>query len=870
MRSVFAFLLLCFFSASGHAAELAPRQRVPFNSGWRFQEGDAEKTSDLKYDTIKPWLLAIAKRSALPKNPQPTAFLQAAFAQPDFDDSAWRKITLPHDWAVEKGFDQNLPGETGKLPFSGVGWYRKSFKLPATEKGKRVVLAIDGAMSYSLVWVNGKFAGGWPYGYTSFEVDLTPYIKYSGENVVAVRLDNPPESSRWYPGGGIYRNVWLETTPQVYVVQWGVQIATPEVSEKSATVAATVAVRNDSDTDKQLNVRADIYPIGSRGERPEKPAASVTTELSPMKPGVAGAAQISTSIADPRLWSLESPNRYLLVATVLDGDKIVDRKETAFGIRSAKFDAREGFLLNGKHVPIRGVCMHHDLGYLGTAFNTRAAERQIQILKDMGCNAIRTSHNPPAPELLDLCDKMGMLVLDEAFDCWRQSKKENDYSKLFDDWHRLDLLALVRRDRNHPSVIAWSIGNELVELGDAKLAIPLAKQLAEIVRKADPSRPVTLGSNSLEAGFYGLPQELDLFGYNYKPYAYREFLDKNPGVVLFGSETASTISSRGEYVFPLPASKEPSHPGATQDYQVTSYDLIAPPYAQVADDEFKAQTENPAVPGEFVWTGFDYLGEPVPFSDDTTSLLNYNDPAQLEAARKQLADLGKVLVPSRSSYFGIIDLAGFPKDRYYLYQANWRPDLPMAHILPHWNWPERKDQVTPVMVYTSGDSAELFLNGWSQGLKKKEPGTFRLRWDNVKYAPGELKVVAYKGRKKWAEDIVQTTGPAVKLVMQADRTDIENDALDLSFVTLRAVDKDGRTVPNAKLPVKLSIDGPGEIAGAGNGDPTDHANFRSTDQKIFNGLALVIVRAEDRKKGKITLRAASPGLEPAEIVFTTK
>jgi beta-galactosidase len=556
------------------------------------------------------------------------------------------------------------------------------------------------------------------------------------------------------------------------------------------------------------------------------------------------------------LWSIKSPNLYSAVTTVEQSGRVVDRYETVFGIRTIRFDAGGGFLLNGERVSLNGVCNHHDLGALGSAINTRALERQIELLKEMGANAIRTSHNPPAPELLELCDRMGMVLMVEAFDCWRAGKTRNDYHLVFDDWHEKDLRAMVRRDRNHPSVVLWSIGNEIREQQGAD-GIKLASELAAIVREEDSTRPVTAGCNNVGAGYNGFQKTVDVFGYNYKPAEYRKFREQNPGIPIAGSETSSCVSTRGEYFFPVSNDKNEGK----ADFQVSSYDLYAPPWAWPPDTEWKGLDENPFVAGEFVWTGFDYLGEPTPYNRDVTNLLNFTDEAEKQRMEKALKELGKILVPSRRSYFGIIDLAGFKKDRFYIYQSRWRPDLPMAHILPHWNWPERVGQVTPVHVYSSGDEVELFLNGQSLGRKREEPLQYRFRWDDVKYAAGELRAVAYRGGSKWAENSVKTTGPAAKLLLQPDRGTLRADGSDLAFVTVTVADKAGLAVPRTRNLVRFEIGGPGDIVAVDNGDPTSHDSFQAHERKALNGLCLVIVRSRKGESGAIALTARSEGLE---------
>ncbi len=514
--------------------------------------------------------------------------------------------------------------------------------------------------------------------------------------------------------------------------------------------------------------------------------------------------------------------------------------------------------LNGERVVLNGVCNHADFGALGIALNDRALERQIEIMKEMGCNAIRTSHNPPTPELLSLCDKMGLVVMDEAFDCWGIGKKENDYHKVFWDWHSRDLRALVRRDRNHPCVVLWSTGNEIPEQSSGQ---KLSQELTDIVHSEDVTRPTTAACHFTEAGFNGFQKTVDVFGYNYKYGSYEKFHQENPTQPVFGAETASTISSRGEYFF-APQSDY-------TNFQVSSYDLSAPPWASPPDPELKKEAKYPYVFGQFIWTGFDYLGEPTPYSNDITNLANIKDPVEKARLADEMARLGKVLVPSRSSYFGAVDLAGFKKDLFYLLQAAWRPEMKMVHILPHWNWPERVGQVTPVFIYTSGDEVELFLNGESLG-KKQKGAEFRLRWDEVKYAPGELKAIAYKDEQKWAEEIVKTTGEPAKLQLSADRATIKADGRDLCFVTASVLDKDGLVVPRSNNLMKFEISGPCEIIATDNGDATSLLPFQSSERKAFNGLALVIVRPQAGKPGDIVVKASSEGLAPAEVTVKSQ
>lgn len=859
----------------------SPREKISLDDGWRFVKADSPDvaTNQLSYPAIREWLLPTGNpfttnAPAVKPDGEPggTNYL---FAQPGFNDSQWRLLNLPHDWGIEGPFEQSLSGSTAKLPWAGTAWYRKHLEIPAGDVGRKILLDMDGAMSYASVWCNGKFVGGWPYGYSSWQVDLTPFVKCGGENVIAIRLDNPPDSSRWYPGGGIYRNVWLEKVSPVRVAHWGVYVTTPLVQAGQATAKIQVAVENDSKANTAVEIKNEIYELKADGSKSKNPVAVATNASVQIAAGKMETASQNLTVANPKLWDLKNPNRYVVVTTISSDGNILDQTETPFGIRTIQFTADNGFLLNGQRVPINGVCDHADLGALGTIVNTRGLQRQIEILKSFGCNAIRTSHNPPAPELLDLCDKMGMLVMDESFDCWERGKTQNDYHLLFDDWHERDWRAELRRDRNHPSIILWSIGNEVGEQNQPdKFWIPAG--LTAIAHQEDPTRPTTSANSNVRAGYNGFQTNEDVFGYNYKPWEYGKFRAANPARPLFGSETASTISSRGEYFFPAPTGIDARNFGTDDknllaDFQVSSYDLYYPHWATTPDAEFFGQDKNPSVAGEFVWTGFDYLGEPTPYNRDSKKILSFTDPAERAAMQKELDEIGKILVPSRSSYFGIVDLCGFPKDRFYLYQARWRPDFPMAHIVPqNWNWPERIGQITPVHIYTSGDEAELFLNGKSFGRKKKGQLEYRIVWDDVKYEPGTLKVVAYKNGKRWATDEVKTTGAPAKLELKADRSKIADDGKDLSFITVTVADKHGLLVPRSKNHIKFSIEGPGEIVATDNGDATSFESFQAPERNVFNGLALVVVRAKAGQTGTITLKAESDGLKPAAIRLVAK
>ena len=777
-----------------------------------------------------------------------------------FDDAAWRALDVPHDWAIAGPFRDDLSNDTGKLPWQAIGWYRKHFTVPAADRGKRIFVDFDGAMANAKVWLNGEPVGGWPYGYQPFRVELTPHVRFGAENVLAVRLDTVRWGSRWYPGGGLYRNVWLVKTPPVHVGHWGVYVTTPVMHDEGGEVRVQVSVDNRSQAEAEPKVRAEIFELGTDGSVGRR-VAHTSAPPQAIVAGGAGCFGLIGRMPRPKRWDLASPNRYLARIAVTAGDT-ADVYDQPFGFRKIEFTPRDGFRLNGRRVELQGTCNHHDLGPLGAAFNLRAMERQLEILKEMGCNALRTSHNPPAPELLDLADRMGFLVMVEAFDCWKAGKTANDYSRLFTDWHAKDLQAMVRRERNHPSVILWSIGNEIAEEGGPELAQPLA----DIVRAEDPTRAVTAGCNNPGAGTNGFQNAVDVFGLNYATGSYAGILayPGNRQKPVLATESASTISSRGEYFFP------PGRGSASElDFQISSYDLDVPGWAQTPDEEFAALDHNRPFMGEFVWTGFDYLGEPTPYNGDVNHMLGFSDLARREAAKKQLAATGRLKVPSASSYFGIIDLCGFKKDRFYAYQARWRPELPMAHILPHWNWPERVGQVTPVHVYTSGDEAELFLNGKSLGRKQKHPFEYRLRWDDVVYAPGELRVAAYRDGKLWASDVVETTGAPAKLLLAADRRQIRADGQDLCYITVTIADGKGRLVPRTHNLVTFDLAGPGQLVAVGNGDAASLEPFQARQRRAFNGLCLAIVRGKPAQPGTITLTAHSAGLADAEVLVTT-
>jgi beta-galactosidase len=833
---------LCWIPSAG--ADVSPlRSRESFNADWKFARFGPMADGSTR--------------------PEPGAAQSGdGAASAEFDDSSWRNLNVPHDWGVEGPFRDDLPGDTGKLPWKGIGWYRKQFHVPASDQGKRIFVDFDGAMADARVWLNGQYVGTWPYGYQPFRLELTPSVKFGADNVLAVRLDTAQWGSRWYPGAGIYRNVWIVKTAPVHVAHWGVYITTPFLTDGEGKASLVVTIDNQGSEQAKASVQTEIFELGSDGAPGTKVAASAWVQQ-PIAAGKSSQFEQELTVTRPRRWDLETPNLYLARTSVRAGESLTDVYDQPFGFRTIEFTPRDGFKLNGRRVQVRGTCNHHDLGPLGSALNLRALERQLEILKEMGGNALRTSHNPPAPELLDLADRMGFLVMVEAFDCWRRGKTAGDYSRLFDAWHAKDLQAMVRRERNHPSVIMWSIGNEIHEQNGPGLA----KTLRDIVHAEDPTRPVTAGCNSPSAGTNGFQTAVDVFGLNYHLRDYKRILDHpgNEQKPIHTAESSSCVSSRGEYFFPVKRGK-----ASEVDYQVSSYDVDAPPWAQPPDEVFEALDRNPAFFGEFVWTGFDYLGEPTPYNNDVTNLLNFSDPDKRAAMKAQLDALGKLKVPSASSYFGIIDLCGFKKDRFYIYQARWRPDLPMAHILPHWNWPERVGQVTPVHLYTSGDEAELFLNGRSLGRKKRGPYDYRLRWDEAVHEPGELEAVAYRGGKEWARDRVKTTGTPAQLLMSVDRPNIRADGLDLAFVTVAVADEAGDTVPRSSNLVEVDVEGPGEIVAVGNGNAASHEPFQAQKRSAYNGLCQVIVKGKPGRGGPITLKANSSGLKSAGITVTSR
>lgn len=762
-----------------------------------------------------------------------------------YDDRSWKTVTVPHDWAISGPFDKEVDkqvvaitqnnetkptektGRTGSLPYTGEGWYRNNFKVPVVSEGQRTLLVFDGAMSEPRVFLNGKLAGTWNYGYNAFYLDVTGLVWPGEINTLAVHLSNRPKSSRWYPGAGLYRNVHLIVKDQKSIDQWGVSITTPVIDAKFSKVNIKTKVTGD-------NLRLVTQILDNQG----KEIASESTD----KPFGQEFEQ-NIAVADPKLWSPESPYLYTAVSKVYDGSRLKDEVKTRFGIREIRYEANKGFSLNGQVRKFKGVCLHHDLGPLGAAINTAALRRQLTILKDMGCDAIRSSHNMPSPEQLELCDEMGFMFLAESFDEWAKPKVENGYHLYFNTDAEKDVVNLVRANRNHPCIVMWSSGNEVPDQWGAE-GVKRAKWLQDIFHREDPTRPVTVGMDQVKATMQsGFGALLDVPGLNYRVHLYQEAYKAFPQGFILGSETASTVSSRGVYKFPVVKGKDKQYP----DLQSSSYDLECCAWSNLPDDDFVLQDDMPWVIGEFVWTGFDYLGEPTPYDEHW---------------------------PSRSSYFGICDLAGLPKDRYYLYRSRWNKEKPTLHILPHWNWAGREGEVTPVYVYTSYNSAELFLNGKSLGIRKKNKDTpqsrYRLMWDDVRYVPGTLKVVAYDDAgRAVAEEKVMTAGKPHKIVLEADRQQIEADGKDISYVTVSVVDKDGNLCPTASLPLKFSVTGAGVYKAACNGDATSLESFELPTMKLFNGKLVVLVQST-RKAGAIELNVSTSSLKIEKIKLQSR
>lgn len=814
MKRLFSFVLTCLLGLSFSPATTAQeyQRRQSFNQGWHFKLNAGE-----------------------------------GWQSPAKSDADWRTLNLPHDWSIEGDFSKDNPATPGggALP-GGIGWYRKTFTIPSQSKGKLVFIDFDGVYHRSEVWINGHYLGKRPNGYISFRYNLTPYLKYgTAKNLIAVKVDNSKQpNSRWYSGSGIYRNVWLTTTSKIHIPQSGTFVSTPEVTSSRARANVKTTVRNQSGGPALVTLNTVIY-------NPQGAEVSRSSMKKTIAAGGSHQMEQTLDVLDPQLWSVSNPALYKVISKILVNNETLDTYETPFGIRTFKFDVRNGFSLNGQPLQIRGVCNHHDLGALGAAFNIRAAERQLEILKAMGCNGIRTSHNPPAPELLDLCDRMGFIVMDESFDMWKKQKNPFDYHLDWDQWHKKDLEDMIRRDRNHPSVVIWSVGNEIQEQwGDEKkgdtTGRAIARELVSIVKALDTTRAITTANNEInEWNNLIKSNAFDLVGYNYNHKAWADFGKRWPGKKFIVTESTSALQTRGHYdLIPFDTIRrwpeawdKPIKGGGNPDFTVSAYDHVSAPWGSTHEESLIELKKNSHVSGMFVWTGFDYLGEPTPYP-----------------------------WPARSSYFGIIDLAGFPKDVYYLYQSAWT-DTPVLHIYPHWNW-NKGDTVDVVAYYNNADEVELFLNAQSLGARTKQGSQMHVKW-RVPFTPGTLRAVSRKKGKDVLTREVKTAGKPVKIQLVADRGSIRADGNDLSFITARLLDANGNMVPTASNLLNFKVTGEGFLNATDNGNPISHERFKSADRKAFNGLALAIIQSRD-EAGKIRVEAASEGLESAAIDIESK
>ena len=793
----------------------------------------------------------------------------AEFVAEDYDDKSWQEVTVPHDWAIYGPFSihndrQNVAitqdgqkeamehaGRTGGLPFVGVGWYRLDFEAPTFEQGKRATIIFDGAMSHARVYINGMEVGYWPYGYNSFHFDITPYIKAGEVNTLAVRLENEPESSRWYPGAGIYRNVHLVVTEDAYVPVWGTQLTTPTVTKEWAKVELRTRLEIPEGADKSIyRIVTDI--VSPKGEVVASNEAQLSRYDNTLFEQV-------FDVANPELWSVDNPALYTAQSMIYAGDTFKDEYTTRFGIRTIVIVPEEGMYINGELTKFKGVCNHHDLGPLGAAVNDAAIRRQIRIMKDMGCNAIRTSHNMPAPELVEACDEMGMMLMLETFDEWKTPKLANGYHKHFDEWAERDMVNLIHHYRNNPSVVMWCIGNEVPDQGDKMWGPKLSRFLQDICHREDPTRYVTQGMDQPHNVVYNnMAAMMDVAGFNYRPWHYGNNYAALPQQIILGTETASTVSSRGVYKFPV----ERRSMATYEDHQSSSYDVEHCSWSNLPEDDWMWHEDYNCCIGEFVWTGFDYLGEPTPYYTNW---------------------------PSHSSLFGIVDLAGLPKDRYYLYRSHWNKEEETLHILPHWTWPGREGETTPIFVYTNYPSAELFINGVSQGIRTKDTSVtlenswdeasekalkrqsrYRLMWMDTKYEPGTVKVVAYnEAGEAVAEKEIKTAGKPHHIELSVDRATIEANGKDLAFVTVSVVDKDGNLCPAADNLIEFSVAGEGHYRAGANGNSVSLELFHEPKMKAFSGMMTAIVESNDTP-GTITLTARSKGLKSAKIVIKSE
>ena len=817
-------LLILFVALAVVTFRAEAREKINFDKGWRFILADSAQMSLAMYD-----------------------------------DSAWRMLNVPHDWAIEGDFSASAPsGNSGGALPGGVGWYRKSFEVAAADKGKLFYIDFDGVYMNAKVWINGQLLGQRPYGYSSFRFDLTPHLKFGAKNVVAVRVDNSDQpNSRWYSGCGIYRHVWLVKTEKIHVAHWGTHV----VAEGNK-VSVSVSIDNNTTSQQTVVVRNKIIsPAGV-----QVASASKKLSLNPSAKSIRSLSQLKVS--RPQIWSCETPYIYKVVTTIEQNGKVVDTYETPTGFRTFKFDAEKGFSLNGKSMKINGVCQHHDLGCLGAAVNEDALYRQLRILKEMGTNAVRCSHNPPAPELLAMCDTMGLIVMDESFDMWRRRKTKNDYARFFDQWAERDLTDLVLRDRNHPSILMWSIGNEVLEQWSSADADTLSaeqanlilnaghdastlshgtemsvnsllcKKLCEIIRRLDNTRPITAGCNEPDPKNHLFKSgALDIIGFNYHHQWVKDVPKNFPGKPFIFSESVSALQTRGFYMMPSDSVyKAPIEwwlPYQDPSFQCSAYDNMHASWSSTHEETWDVVKHNDFVGGQFIWTGFDYIGEPTPYG-----------------------------FPARSSYFGIVDLAGFPKDSYYMYQSEWT-DKQVLHLFPHWNWLDGQ-HIDLWCYYNNADEVELFINGRSQGVKaKKDDHEYHLMW-RVKFEPGEVKAVARKNGKVVAEKTIRTSGAPAQLRMTSDRIRFGNNPNgdNLAFITVEVIDKDGNLCPRADDQVFFEVEG-GRIVGVDNGNPISMERFKDTKRKAFNGKCLVVVATDG---GDVTVRAKGYQLGGSEVM----
>lgn len=792
----------------------------------------------------------------------------AQFARADYNDAKWKNVTVPHDWAIYGPFSidndkQNTAiaqdgqtqamehaGRTGGLPFVGTGWYRLSFEVPEFKDNKRCTLVFDGAMSHAQVYINGEKAVYWPYGYNTFYVDATPFLKKGAKNELAVRLENQNESSRWYPGAGIYRNVHLIVTEDAHVPVWGTQVVTDEIGSDYARISQK--------TDLEVPAGKSLKDYTLVTEIKDATGRVVAQNRCSAEGAKAQHYTQQFVVENPQLWTVDTPNLYTSESRIYEGSTLKDTYTTTFGIRQVKLEAGKGFFLNGKLIKFKGICQHHDLGALGAEVNMAAIRRQIRILKDMGCNAIRTSHNMPAPELVQACDEMGMMLMGESFDEWITPKVQNGYHQFFNEWAERDIDHLVRHYRNNPSIVMWCIGNEVPDQDDGDRGTKIAYRLQQLCHQLDPTRPVTQGMDHPDAVVNnGMAAAMEIPGFNYRPHKYLENIKKLPQGFLLGTESASTISSRGVYKFPVERKAMAKYP----DHQASSYDVEHCSWSNLPEDDWVQHDDLPWCMGEFVWTGFDYLGEPSPYYTDW---------------------------PSHASLFGIIDMGGIPKDRYYLYRSHWNKQAETLHILPHWNWAGREGEVTPVFVYTNYPKAELFINGKSQGVVEKDSTVtvynsadaesqrtfkrqrrYRLMWMNTKYEPGTLKVVAYDAQGHVAATReMHTAGVPYAIRLEADRTSLTADGKDLSFVTVSVVDKDGNLCPLADNEIKYTVTGAGHYKAGTNGNPASLESLQRPQMKVFSGQMSAIISTTERP-GTITVKASAKGLKTATLKLTS-